>query len=66
MWTAFKDMLTDFAGSKKAMVFLASVIVWATTKAGLHLTTDELTPYLVLASGYLVGQGIADHGKSAP
>lgn len=71
MKQAFKDVLVELFGSKKFLVFVASVAVIGIAKllAILHVTAtvtvDDLMPYLVLLSSYLVGQGIADHGKEA-
>lgn len=71
MKQALKDVLVELFGSKKFLVLLATVLVVGIAKllAILHVTAtvtvDDLMPYLVLISGYLVGQGIADKGKEA-
>lgn len=71
MRQAFHDVLIELLGSKKFLVFIATVVVMGGSKilGILHvtaqLTTDDVMPYLVLVSGYLVGQGVADHNKEA-
>lgn len=61
MKQALKDLLT----SKKFLVMLAAILVWAAGKAGLNLTTEQLLPVLVAMATYIVGQGLADFGKEA-
>jgi len=61
MLTAFKDLLA----SKKFIVMLVTVAVAIASKLGLNLDPDMLTQIIALASAYIVGQGIADHGKEA-
>ena len=59
MGTAIADLLK----SKKALTAIAGVIIAIGAKAGLDLSTDELMPILTPLMAYIVGQGIADHGK---
>jgi hypothetical protein len=61
MVTALKDLLA----SKKFLVLLAAIIVAIASKLGLNLDPDMLTQIIALAGAYIVGQGIADHGKEA-
>lgn len=60
-----KKVLIELFSSKKFLVFLASALVWLAGKVGWGLTEDQLMPILLLASSFIVGQGIADFGKSA-
>ena len=59
MGTAIADLLK----SKKALTAIAGVIVALGAKAGLNISTQELMPILAPLMAYIVGQGIADHGK---
>lgn len=59
MLTAIADLLK----SKKAITALAAVIVAIGGKAGWNISTAELVPILSPLMAYIVGQGIADHGK---
>lgn len=61
MWKALKDM----AAQKKALVALLAALVWAGGKLGLQLDADELYPMVAPLWAYIIGQGIADHGKEA-
>ncbi len=71
MGQAFKGVLVELAGSKKFLVLVATLAALGLTKllSLLHVTgtvtVDDVMPYLVLISGYLVAQGVADHGKEA-
>ena len=57
------SVLADLFKSKKALTAIAAVIIAIAAKAGLDLSTDELMPILTPLMAYIVGQGIADHGK---
>jgi uncharacterized membrane protein YoaK (UPF0700 family) len=61
MWTAIKGML----GSKKFIAAAIGVVVWLVGKLGAHLDSTELTEAITPLLAYIVGQGIADHGKEA-
>lgn len=61
MWNALKEMLA----SKKAIAMLAGLIAWLVAKIGWDVDTADLIEPLTLVIGYIVGQGIADHGKAA-
>lgn len=64
--TALKDALLGLLGSKKFLVTLAGVVVAIGNKA-LHidLPDEEVLKVLAFLASYVVGQGIADHGKHA-
>lgn len=60
MWNAIKEMLS----SKKFIASAVGVIVWLLSKAGLDLDAGEATAAISPLLTYILGQGIADHGKS--
>ena len=55
--------IVDLLKSKKALTAIAAAIVAGAAKIGWDVTTDELMPILTPLMAYVVGQGIADHGK---
>lgn len=61
MLEAIKALL----GSKKFLVMLAGIIVAVLAKVGVPLDPDLVNQVVGLAAAYIVGQGIADHGKEA-
>mgnify|MGYP001613506316 FL=1 len=61
MLQALKELLR----SKKVMLALISIVVWAGGKFGLSLTEAELLPIVAPLWGALLGQLVADVGKSA-
>jgi len=61
MLEAIKALL----GSKKFLVMLAGVIVAILAKVGVPIDPDLVNQVVGLAAAYIVGQGIADHGKEA-
>ena len=65
MMAALKSTLLEILGSKKALVLIATAGASLAARLGWHVTEADLEPYLIIVSGYLVGQGIADHGKEA-
>lgn len=66
-----KELLADLFTSKKAMAALASIATQALVRiAGKYnivldpATADQLANAVLMTAGaYLLGQGIADHGK---
>lgn len=60
-----KDFLSDVFTSKKAMAALATLLVIILQALGLPITEDMMNQVLFIAGSYIVGQGIADHGKEA-
>ena len=58
-------VLADLFKSKKALAAVAAVFTAAAAKLGWDVTTDELMPILSPLMVYIVGQGIADHGKES-
>lgn len=61
--------LGAISGSKKATAAVATVaflfLAPLLTRLGLTITEAEIEKVIVVLSAYLVGQGIADHGKEA-
>jgi hypothetical protein len=61
MWNTIKEILK----SKKALVAIVSVLVWATGKAGWNLDNDTLLGAVTPLWAFIIAQGVADHGKEA-
>ena len=59
MGKAFSDLFQ----SKKALTAIATVAVGGLAHLGLNMTTADILPILSPFMAYIVGQGIADHGK---
>lgn len=59
------DTLKDMLRSKKFLALLAALIVWAVSFLGLDLEMGKVLPVLGTIAAYIVGQGVADHGKEA-
>lgn len=58
-------LLADVLTSKKALAALATLLVIILQAAGLPITEEVIHNILLVVGPYLVGQGIADHGKEA-
>lgn len=58
-----RKALADLCRSKKALTALAGTLVALAAKLGWDVSPDELMPILSPLMAYIVGQGIADHGK---
>lgn len=73
MMSTVKELLVALLGSKKFVAFLVSLAVMLITalsgKLGLGVSEEQANEISLkvvgLASPYLLGQGIADHGKEA-
>lgn len=61
MWTTIKDILK----SKKFLVAAVAALVWGAGRFGLDLDKEELLGVVTPLWAYVLGQGIADHGKEA-
>ena len=55
--------IIDLFQSKKALTAIATVAVGGLAHLGLNMTTADILPILSPLMAYIVGQGIADHGK---
>lgn len=60
-----KDLLASLFSSKKFLVMLAGIILAIASQLGLNIDPKLLDQILTMVSVYIVGQGIADHGKEA-
>lgn len=64
-----KQAVIDLFSSKKGIVFAATAIIVLTrpllAKIGYEIDSEQLIEFLSIAGAYVVGQGIADHGKEA-
>lgn len=58
-------MLKSLLTSKKFLVAALACIVWLVGKLGVHLDNDALLGAVTPLWTYVLGQGIADHGKDA-
>lgn len=65
MWANFLDVLRELAGSKKFLVLITGLIVAGAAKLGLHLDDQTVAEIVGLFAAWLIGQGVADHGKEA-
>jgi hypothetical protein len=61
MWSLAKSML----GSKKFVAAGIASIVWGAGKLGLHIDSETLGGIIAPLLVYILGQGVADTGKSA-
>ena len=61
MWNTVKEILK----SKKFLVAAVACGVWIAGRAGLDLDKEELLGAVTPLWAYVLGQGIADHGKEA-
>lgn len=60
MWKAIRDLFA----SKKFLVTLAGAVVAALGKLGLAVPPELVADVVALVAAYVVGQGLADWGKS--
>lgn len=58
-------MLKSLLTSKKFLVAVIACIVWIIGKLGVHLDNDALLGAVTPLWAFVIGQGIADHGKGA-
>ena len=61
MWTWIKSLFS----SKKFVVMASSVVAYTASRAGLDVSQEAANTAMGVVGAYLVGQGIADHGKEA-
>lgn len=60
----FKQMLLEVITSKKALAALGTLVVIILQGLGVPITDAMVDKILMVVAPYLVGQGIADHGKA--
>ena len=53
----------DLLKSKKFQVLIIGLVVTVGGKLGFDLDTETITAIVGLVASYIVGQGVADHGK---
>ena len=53
-------------GSKKFLASLCGVVVAVAAEAGLNISTEALVAVMSPIVAYILGQGVADHGKERP
>lgn len=61
IWTTVKALLS----SKKFVAALLAALVWLGGKVGLNVDTETLAGIVGPIIAYVLGQGLADHGKEA-
>lgn len=61
----FKKFLADVFTSKKAVAAMVTLLVIILQAFGLPISEEVIHNILMVVAPYLVGQGIADAGKSA-
>lgn len=61
MFAVIKSML----GSKKFVAAMIAAVVWGAGKVGLHIDSETLGGIVAPLLVYILGQGVADNGKSA-
>jgi hypothetical protein len=57
--------LRSLLSSKKFIVLIAATAVYVLSRFGLEVAQEDAERVVLLASAYLVGQGLADVGKEA-
>jgi len=57
------EVLKELLKSKKFIAMLVGVLTVLLGKVGLDLDEETLTKIVGLVAAYVLGQGIADHGK---
>ena len=58
-------IIRDLFASKKFLVMLSSIVIYSASRFGLDVPPDACDKFLGLVAAWLVGQGVADHGKEA-
>ena len=59
------QIVKDLFSSKKFLVMLSGIVITVASKLGLNIDPNTLNQILAIIAAYIVGQGIADHGKEA-
>lgn len=60
-----KQAIQDLFRSKKFLAGLAAMICWAAAHWGFNVSATEATEFVSGLGLFIVGQGVADHGKPA-
>ncbi len=59
-----KQAIKELLESKKFLAAILAIVVWAVGRLGIDMSTEQLAPIVGSLWTYIVGQAIADHGKS--
>lgn len=59
------DLIRSLLSSKKFVAFLIGVVISIGGRYGVNLDPDVVREVIGLTIAYIIGQGIADHGKDA-
>jgi hypothetical protein len=59
------NVVKDMLASKKFIAVLVTIAVWVGGRFGFEVDELTLTPVFAALAAYILGQGIADHGKEA-
>ena len=65
MWKALKQTLIAIASSKKGVAAVAAAVSWGVGRIGLDLPPEQVIGITGPLVGYVLAQGVADHGKGA-
>lgn len=65
MWKSVKGLLAELFTSKKFVATVAGGVVALCAKLGFAASNELVLGILGLVGTYVLGQGIADNGKSA-
>lgn len=60
------SVLKAMLGSKKFCAMAAGVIVTLVAKIGFDIPAETINQVIALIASYVIGQGVADHGKHRP
>ena len=55
--------ISDLVQSKKALIAIATMLAGGLAHLGWNMSPADILPILSPLMAYIVGQGIADHGK---
>jgi len=59
-------VLKSLFSSKKFVAMIAGVLATLIGKIGFDVPTETINQVVALVATYVVGQGVADHGKHRP
>jgi uncharacterized protein YqgC (DUF456 family) len=65
MWKAVKSVLAQIFSSKKAVMGLVGALTAGILKLGIHVDSETVGLIVSPIIAAIIGQGVADHGKSA-
>ncbi len=65
MFADFLSTLREFATSKKFIATVGGILITQAAKRGLNLPPESVNQITAVVIAYIVGQGVADHGKAA-